>query len=1221
MGKFHGFAFPAILSCTLFTALCCSPLHSQSRIAHEISLEARTNVEGSSPHQLLTKSIETGRVSPNQNLGRMVLLLAPTKEQEAAAKKLVAAQHDAASPSFHHWLTPAEFGQQFGIADADAAEVKSWLESQGLTVHSVAQSRRFVVFSGNVAQVEHAFDTEMHSYTYSGQPYISNSSDIQIPSVLRSVVQGVVRLHSDPAKPQLVLGKKVPFQKKPGQFTFGDGSHYLTPADFAKIYNVQPLYDAGIDGTGQTIAIVGRSNIDIQNVRDFRTVLGLAANDPQIIVNGDDPGQTGDATEAMLDVTWSGAVAPGAQIKFVVSQSNFADGVDVSAAYIVDNNLAPVMSTSYGQCELSLGPIENAFFNSLWLQAAAQGITSFVSAGDNGGAGCDAPGAGYYSSGNLAVNGIASTPYNVAVGGTQFDDTTNPDTYWSTSTDPVTGASALSYIPERIWNESSNDPNDVSLYAGSGGVSSLYPKPDWQIATGVPNDGARDLPDISLTAAGHDGYLFCFESSCSYGDYFYSAGGTSISSPSSAGIMALVNQKMGGQPQGMANYVFYRLSSVPGIFHDTTVGDNKVPDPSGLSTVGYDAVAGYDLASGLGSFDANALVNHWQTAATGKDSGISLALAAGQSSTAVHGSPIAFNAKVSCTGTCTTPVGNIALSAASATAPTLGAGTGTLNSLGAATISTASIPGGKYNVSARYGGDGTYGPSTSGSVPVTVTPESSQTFVGAIGGGSFTTAPITLEYGLAWQIAIAVAGNSGHGYPSGQLTLTADGQPFSTSSYDAGTGNLNPNSLILNYGEKSSLLTNAPSSQASTISYVAPTQVLGAGKHVFVATYPGDASFGASSGNYSYNVLQATSAIEDFFPVGTQVANVPVALAGQVGFVNYGYAPYSGTMTISDVTGATPVVLGSGPLDPTYGGSYSVNVTVPTAGTHQIRVDFSGDVNVKPSYQTYTVPFPANAPSYTSLTADVSNAIAGQPITLTANVSSDVRLYTATGAVSFFNGSTAIGTANLDNDGNAVLVITSLPAGTDNLTASYPGDAILQSSVSSPTTDTVADFVLQLLPATLTIAEGQTASTSINLVPLGGFAQPITLSCGNLPANTTCTFASPTVTLDGLHPGTVSLQINTAGAVAHSVTKGKPWALPTSIALAGLLLLPFTRCRRWRNFLASLVLLACTLSVIGCSGPSHQGQTPAGSYSIQITATGATGTTPKKISLAVNVTK
>ena len=440
----------------------------------------------------------------------------------------MSALHDASSPSFHRWLTPAEFGQQFGVADSDAAQVQQWLQSQGFTVHEVSQSHRFIVFSGNASQVENAFSTEMHTYSYKGQSFISNSKNIQIPAALQarssraSSACTAIRKHPPPR----CSAQKSTSRRARASFTFDDGSHYMTPADFAKIYDVQALYDAGIDGTGQTIAIVGRSNISVQDVTDFRSNLGLPANDPQVIVNGDDPGQTYyDLPEATLDVTWSGAVAPMATIKLVVSQSNFADGVDISAAYIVDHDMAPVMSTSYGSCESTMGPVGTAFYNALWQQAAAEGITAFVSAGDNGGAGCDAPGGGVFAAGGLAVNGIASTPYNVAVGGTQFDDTANPDAYWSTTTDPTTGLSVLGYIPEIVWNESSNDPNNVSLWAGGGGVSTLYAKPDWQTATGVPNDGKRDLPDISLTAALHDGYLLCLFGSCTGGgDYFYTAG-------------------------------------------------------------------------------------------------------------------------------------------------------------------------------------------------------------------------------------------------------------------------------------------------------------------------------------------------------------------------------------------------------------------------------------------------------------------------------------------------------------------------------------------------------------------------------------------------------------------------------------------------------------------------------------------------------------------------
>jgi subtilase family serine protease len=1079
-------------------------------------------------------SHDIGRLSSSQNLGRMVLLLAPTAAQDQAVADLIASQHDASSPLFHKWLTPAEFGQQFGVADADSSQVGQWLQGQGLTVHQVSQSRRFIVFSGSVAQVENAFSTHMHSYNYKGKTFISNSSDIQLPAALRNVVRGVVRLHSNPSSPNVVGGTKVHFKKAGGQFTFDDSSHGMAPADFAKIYNVQPLYNAGINGTGQTIAIVGRSNIEIQDIRDFRNLLGLPANDPQIIINGDDPGITTDVDEATLDVTWSGAVAPMAKIDFVVSESNFADGVDVSAEYIVDNNIAPVMSTSYGSCETDLGSVENAFYNSLWQQAAAQGITSFVSAGDNGGAGCDLPAGGVYSSGVLAVNGIASTPYNVAVGGTQFDDTTNPSKYWSATNNATTGESALSYIPEMAWNESSNDPNDVLLYAGSGGVSSIYAKPTWQTAPGVPNDGARDLPDISLSASLHDGYLVCLNGNCGYGDYFYTFGGTSASSPAAAGIMALVNQKMGGQPQGMANYVFYRLASVPGIYHDTSKGNNKVPDQNGQYTVGYNAASGYDLATGLGSMDVNALVNHWKAvASSGAGTAITLALGNGQKAAAVHGKPISFEATVGCsaTGTCVAPTGAVALSATSSTAATIAVGSGELTPLsttGVANILTSVVPGGSYSVSARYSGDAKNGPSTSNEVPVTVSPEKSQTLVGSVGGGTFATGPISVGYGLSWPVGIIVAGNSGFGFPSGSLTMTADGTPITTGGvYDYAAGTYSPSTMTLNYGEKTLTKAGLPTSQASTISYVLPTQALGVGSHHLVASYPGDPSFGASQGSYTYTVSQAQGAIEDFFPVGDTVANAPVQLAAQIGFTNLGFAPYGGTITVSDITSGKAVVLGKGKVDSTlYGGYWTTVVNVTTAGTRTLRLDYTGDSNVKGTSQTYYVPFTATDYSYVTLSSSVTNSFGGQPVTLTAMVGSNLPLHVATGTVTFLNGTTVIGSAKVDKTGTATLTTRKLPVGTNSLTASYSGDANLTTSVSSPIVETVADYIVQLLPAAVTINGGKSESVTLNLIPQGGFANPVQLACSNLPADVTCKFSKSTVNLNGTTPATVTLTLN-----------------------------------------------------------------------------------------------
>ena len=255
-----------------------------------------------------------------------------------------------------------------------------------LKVEEVTAGRASIIFSGTAAQVEEAFRTEIHTYNVRGEAHHANAKDPEIPSALAGVVGGVVSLHDFRSDAMHGLARK-----PSPEFSSG-GSYYLAPADFATIYDLVPLYQQSINGSGQSIAIVGRSNIKLADVRQFRTNFGLPANDPQIIVNGTDPGvfSSGEETEADLDVEWSGAVAKNAAIKFVVSKStNSSDGVDLSAQYIVNHNLAPVMSTSFGLCEASLGTAGNSFLNSLWQQAAAEGITVLVSSGDNGAAGCD----------------------------------------------------------------------------------------------------------------------------------------------------------------------------------------------------------------------------------------------------------------------------------------------------------------------------------------------------------------------------------------------------------------------------------------------------------------------------------------------------------------------------------------------------------------------------------------------------------------------------------------------------------------------------------------------------------------------------------------------------------------------------------------------------------------------------------------------------------------
>lgn len=1230
------FVYILSLFALLFTAGAVqAQTHAESRILSPIKNEERFTVAGSTS-PLLKASVDNGRMTGGQSLGRMLLMLAPTADQEQQAADLIAALHDPSSPFFHKWLTPAQYGQQFGVAAEDATKVQQWLQGQGLTVHEISQSRRFIVFSGTVGQVEQAFSTEMHTYSYKNIKFIANSTNVQIPAALAQVVKGVVRLHSDPRVPSLKIGDKIGVNRKTGKIEGPYGLHFMGPADFATIYNLKPLYAAGIDGTGESIAIVTRSsladpyyNIDgIQDIRDFRNVMGLPPNDPQMIINGDDPQvqSSDDTLEALLDVTWAGAVAPGAHIIAVASQSNFADGVDISAAYIVDHNLAPLMSTSFGSCEQTMGSVQTAFYNSLWQQAAAQGITSFVSAGDNGGAGCDSQSSGLFASQGLAVNGLASTPYNVAVGGTQFDDVANNDAYWLITGDPTTLQSAISYIPEIVWNESSNDALSTSLWAGSGGVSTIYSKPNWQTAAGVPNDGKRDLPDISLAAAEHTGYALCFEASCSDPTYIglYAVGGTSASSPAAAGIMALALQQLGGKPQGLANYVFYKLAATSGVYHDITKGDNKVPDTNGQFTVGYSAGPGYDLATGLGSFDANALITKWSAASATAGSTTTLALGNGQATTVVHGTPITFKAKVTCTGSgCAAPTGAVALQSTGTGAEAgdfLGVGSAALTtagSSGTATIASPNVPGGTYGVTARYSGDGKYYSSTSNALNVTVTPEPSQMQMGGLAGGYYIETPLAVSYSEPVPLWVAVGGKSGYGHPTGQISLLVDGNPASITTKDYGT----PGTLALNYGENSIVFGNG--TKLTGQSSVMPNLASGltAGTHQVQASYPGDNSFNSSQATYSVNVSKMDSIVIDVFIEGTAVPNVPVNIGGQLILANYSCAPYGGTISVSDYTSGTPVSLGPpvAALD-LYCDSFHFPTVFKTAGQHLIRVSFSGDSNVNASTGSGYVTVYPNSSSYLNLSADVPNISVGGVVNLSAQVQSDARLYIATGNVVFLDGSTTIGTAKLDGTGTANLAVSTLAAGTHILTASYAGDAALTPATSGPITEMVADYTMQAQPTSLTVSHAQPGTTSISVIPLGGSTQTVSFSCSNLPATITCAFAPASVTLDGVNAGVVKLTVSSGVVTAGAFAKPNMWDVASTMALAGLLL-PFVRRKHVKRAFGTLAILATlSLFAVGCGSSNSTPVTQkTATLVLNVTATAGAGSSAKTLPIVITV--
>jgi len=552
-------------------------------------------------HPLARPEFDLGLLDPNTHLGRMLLVLNSTPAQQADLDALLAAQQDPQSPLYHQWLTPTQFGVRFGATDADLAQVTAWLVAHGFTIDEVPAGRRLVAFSGSAAQVAAAFRTSLHVYRVNGTLHLANSTDPQIPASLSGLIAGVVSLHDFRRTSQ--LRSLSPLSPEP-DYSAG-ATHYLFPADFATIYNLNPLFIAGTNGSGTSIAIAARSNIKLPDVEAFRSMAGLPANDPMVTLDGVDPGLVAhDQDESTLDAEWAGAVAPAAQINLVVAASTATtDGIDLSSAWIVNHAAAPIVSVSYGSCERDMGTAELAFYSSLWEQAASQGMSVFVASGDAGAAGCSGPASS--SGSHAAVNGLCSSPYSTCVGGTEFNEGSNPAQYWSSSNSSGYG-SALSYIPEEVWNESALN-GGTGLWASGGGASTVYAQPTWQsnIDGAAAANGMRAVPDVALAAADHDGY-FAVEN----GTYWI-ASGTSAATPSFAGIMALVIQSQNGASQGSANPHLYSLAtSANNPYHPTPSGDNGVPGVAGFSATGTT----FNLATGLGSVDATLLVRGWSSA-------------------------------------------------------------------------------------------------------------------------------------------------------------------------------------------------------------------------------------------------------------------------------------------------------------------------------------------------------------------------------------------------------------------------------------------------------------------------------------------------------------------------------------------------------------------------------------------------------------------------------
>ncbi len=543
--------------------------------------------------------MDEGSVASEFSMPSITLLFKQSTEQQKELTKLLEDQQNPASPLFHHWLTPEQYADRFGVSQSDMDALAAWLRSEGLTVTNVARSRSWLLFQGTAEKVSSALGTAIHQYRVDGETHFANRSDPSVPAAFAGVVGGFMGL--DDFYPHSHSKRLSPSPN----YTYPSGTHGLVPDDIATIYNIMPLYQGGINGNGQKIVVTGQTQIQLSDIQTFRARYGLPVMTPQVMLakGATDPGIVqSELAEADLDIEWAGAVSRNASIIYVYGRSAFQAALDA-----IDQNLAPVITESYSGCEAqNISLLAN--YRTFAQQANAQGITWVNDTGDPGAAGCDANGSSLAQNG-LAVDFPGSMPEVTAVGGTEFSE--GSGNYWS-NTNSSTFSSALTYIPEIAWNSTAALN---LLWASAGGVSSYYSKPVWQTGAGVPNDGMRDVPDVALAASfHHDGYFVSTGGSlvCCYG-------GTSISTPVFAGIVSLLNQAVSPTGLGNINPTLYRLAqSGSNVFHDITAGNNIVPCAAGSpnctnGTLGYSAGPGYDLVTGLGSVDANNLVHQWNT--------------------------------------------------------------------------------------------------------------------------------------------------------------------------------------------------------------------------------------------------------------------------------------------------------------------------------------------------------------------------------------------------------------------------------------------------------------------------------------------------------------------------------------------------------------------------------------------------------------------------------
>ena len=1225
---------PAIL--LAFTASVAVPASPQAlkdssqppRITHTVDESSLVTLRGNTPplvqSKLAQSKFDQGPAPASLPAPRMLLVLTRSTQQEADLQTYLQSVQNVDSPSYRKFLSPDEFGARFGVSDADLQSIQTWLTSHGFTVNKVSRGRTAIEFSGTLGQLQSAFHTSIHSYLINGVSHWSNTTDPQIPTALAPVVAGLASLNSIRPKAHFIRGPSGFYDAAKHtmtpSYTNGDATNgytmFLGPADVATIYDTPTTLNATppsttYTGTGVTIGIAGDSNVDITQNANYRSTFGLAANPLTVVVDGTDPGENGDAIEAYLDTEVANGIAPAANvILYTAADTTLNAGLFLAIQRALDDNQADILNVSFGGCEAVQGTSGNQYVQNLWQQAAAQGITVTVSTGDGGSAGCDDPDSEYVADLGLAVNGLGSTPYNIAVGGTDYDVLYSnfPSSftkYVDLSNTLPNHRSALSYIPEEPWNNSTGVNTNVAankplsyyfgsadydnIVGGGGGISTVYPVPSWQstFATGT----GRNLPDVSFLAAnGFYGALWglctdmdedsngnpitdCAAPTTGNNFNLTGVGGTSASAPAFAGMLALLKQKTGAR-LGQADYALYQLakSNYATVFHDVTTGDNSVNCQSGTPNcsvnaagfdflTGYNAATGYDQASGLGSVDIGKLVSDWASV-TFTPTTSSLKLNGGTAALNItHGQSVSVSDSV--TGTSGTPTGNIALvdSLSPANNPNNEGIAGFTLASGSATGTTTALPGGSYNVSAHYGGSSTFGQSDSNSIPVTVSAESSTTTLTVAGiydPATFNQVS-TPYYGFIYLIDAQPYGNSA-------TAANPNGAATGTITFKSGTTTLGTAPL------------------ASDGIAELQTVALPGGNDSLTAAFPGDASFKAStSAPVPFTVVPAVTTLTSSTPANA-VAGSSLSFTVSLSADSAGIAP-TGTVNLTNNLS----IIGSASLVGT-----AATSTAPASGTATISPSTFlpyGNYSIVPVYTGDPNYASSTAPAVSIIVFPMSSSLViippssatptNKPVPVTVNITpaESNGLPAPTGTVTLsFNGQTSPPVTVAGSSATITIPANTLPIGSTTVTANYSGDKYYSpqsttgpvntksSGTLSPNVTVTAPTTTVSYPVTVKVSAGTsgnpTATGSVSITNGAKYGSSATLTNGVATFTITSGLTSGANTLTATYlgdsnytSGTGTATVAIASASSISFTPSSPsivvnQSLPVTITVA-----------------------------------------------------------------------